>query len=72
MEPQRRAAPPGFTGRPQPRPPVAAEPLQQGAPVNLGGFGLDPGPSPLLRMLNAAASQGTWRARARCVCFVAA
>jgi hypothetical protein len=60
MEPQRRA-PPGFLGRPGP--PAAPEGgPPQGAPANLGGFGLSSGPSPLMRMLNAG--QGAWRARA--------
>ena len=62
MEPQRRAPPPGFSGRPQPQPPAQeAGPLPP-APVNLGGFGLAGGPSPLMRMLNASQGAG-WRTK---------
>jgi len=62
MEPQRRA-PPGFSGRSGPPAPEVGPPQVSGPPVNLGGFGLSSGPSPLMRMLNA--SQGEWRLRGR-------
>ena len=66
MEPQRRA-PPGFSGRPGPPAPEVGPPQVSGPPVNLGGFGLSSGPSPLMRMLNA--SQGAWRGRGRVACL---